>query len=186
MDLLSSCTDIELMALLKKGNEAAFSEIYERYWDKLFVRACIILNSHEDAEEVVHDIFVMLWKKKETTELRYTFNTYIAAVLKYQCSKRLTDRRREIKELDAKRLPEISDNTTQQYLDFESLREQLEKAVTELPEKCQLIFRLSREQGLSDKQIASQLNVSVNTVRTQMQRALHKLRTSLDAFFLLY
>jgi len=75
---------------------------------------------------------------------------------------------------------EMADLSTLQWLDFEALREELEKAVTQLPEKCRLIFRLSREQHLSDKEIAQELHLSVNTVRTQMQRALQKLKTAIN------
>jgi len=185
MRLFSSYSDEGLVLLLKEGSEGAFDEIYERYWNKLLIRARVILDSGEDAEEAVHDIFVTLWKKKEVIEIRYTFNTYIAAVLRYRCFRILASRKHKNNELRTGNLPEISDNATQHYLDFENLREQLEKAVTELPEKCQLIFRLSREEGLTDKQIAAKLNLSVNTIRTQMQRALRKLRTSLDTFFVL-
>lgn len=185
MGLISAHTDVELVELLKAGNEVAFDEIYERYWDKLLFRAKVILDSDEDAEEAVHDIFVILWKKKASIDIRHTFNTYIAAMLRYRCFKILASRRQRNQGCNESDLPEISDNATQNYLDFENLREQLEKAVTGLPEKCQLIFRLSREEGLTDKQIASKLNLSANTVRTQMQRALRKLRTSLDTFFIL-
>lgn len=178
-------TDEQLLEHLKTGDEAAFTELYERYWKKLLVRASLLLHSSQDAEETVHDIFVLLWRKRATLTITYSFHTYIAAMLQYSCFKILADRRRKrVSELTTE-LPETPDHHTQEYLDFEYLRQELEAAVSQLPEKCQLVFRLSREKGLTDKEIAQELDISVNTVRTQMHRALVRLKTNLNSFFLL-
>lgn len=80
---------------------------------------------------------------------------------------------------------EKEDYSTQHWLDFDYLREELEAAISRLPEKCQLIFRMSREDELDDKVIAEKLHISVNTVRTQMYRALQKLKASRNFLFLL-
>jgi RNA polymerase sigma-70 factor (ECF subfamily) len=181
----SSYSDSQLVALLKVSDEAAFTELYERYWKKLLVRANLLLRSNEDAEEVVHDIFVKLWKKRETITIINSFHTYIAAMLQYDCFKVLAEHKRKRLQKTRTDAPEIEDYSTQQFLDFEYLRSELEAAVSQLPERCQLIFRMSREQGLTDKQIAQELDVSVNTVRTQMNRALNSLKTNLNNFFLL-
>ena len=186
MSLLGTYTDLQLLELLKKGDEAAFVEIYERYWNKLYVRAGLLLGNNDEAEEVVHDIFIQLWHKKGDIHIRFTFNTYISAMLRYHCFSLLAKRRKNGTNLNSgSSIIEIADNSTEEYLDFESLRDQIENAVSALPEKCQHIFRLSREEGLTDKEIAAELNLSIHTVRTQMKRALQKLRTSLNGFFIL-
>src|SRR5699024_9510690 len=103
----------------------------------------------------------------------------------YRCFKALAKRRNLRQKINTDEQPEFPDFSTQEWLDFEDLQQELEEAVSRLPEKCQLIFRMSREQYLSDKDIAQELDLSVNTVRTQMHRALQKLKTSLSSFFLL-
>jgi RNA polymerase sigma-70 factor (ECF subfamily) len=179
-------TDEQLFSLLDGNDEEAFTELYNRYWKRLLVRAKLLLNSYEDAEELVHDIFVSLWKKRSTLTIKYSFHTYIAAMLQYGCFKVLANRKRQrIRQISGE-LPEKEDLSTQQWLDFEQLRQELEAAVGQLPDKCRLIFRLSREQGLTDKEIAQKLEISVNTVRVQMHRALAKLKTSLNSFFFLF
>jgi RNA polymerase sigma-70 factor (family 1) len=182
MALYTSHTDEQLVALLHDSSEAAFTELYDRYWKRLLIRAKVLLHSHEDAEELVHDIFVRLWKKRTSLSITHSFHTYIAAMLQYGCFDILATRKKQRTE---PQLPEMADVSTQQWLDFEALRQQLEAAVSQLPEKCRLVFRLSRENGLSDQQIADELDLSVNTVRTQMHRALTKLKTNLHSFFLL-
>ncbi len=187
MALYTSHTDEQLAALLQESNEAAFTELYDRYWKRLLIRAKVLLHSHEDAEELVHDIFVRLWKKRDSLTINHSFHTYVAAMLQYGCFDKLAARKRRRTEPQQEqgKLPEMADLSTQQWLDFEALRQQLEAAVSRLPEKCQLVFRLSRENGLSDQQIADELDLSINTVRTQMHRALTKLKTSLHSFFVL-
>lgn len=185
MELYTSHTDEYLFSLLQNDDEKAFTELYERYWKKLLVRANLLLSSQEDAEEIVHDIFVNLWRKRATLCIVHSFHTYVTAMLQYGCFKVLVKRKRlRIKET-TDTLFETVDLSTQQWLDFDDLREELETAVSRLPDKCQLIFRLSREQYLSDKEIAGKLDLSVNTVRTQMHRALQRLKTSLNTFFFL-
>lgn len=183
MGLYSDQDDKFLFSLLKNDDEKAFTELYERYWKKLLVSANLLLDSREDAEELVHDIFVTLWTKRGQLQILHSFHTYIAAMVRYGCFRILAGRRRLRTKETAEGL-EMADPSTQQWLEFEDLRGELEKAVGRLPEKCRLIFRLSREQDLSDKEIARRLDLSVNTVRTQMHRALQKLKTAINFFCL--
>jgi RNA polymerase sigma-70 factor (family 1) len=169
-------TDEQLVTMLKNSDEAAFAALYDRYWDRLLVRAYTAVQSHEDAEEIVQDAFADLWKSRATIKLNYTFHTYIAAVVKYKCYRHIVSRKPAA--LQPENAPEHEDRSTEEWLDFISLRDSLEAAVTQLPDKCQLIFRLSREQGLTDNEIARRLEIAPKTVRTQMYRALKKLRAA--------
>lgn len=183
MDIYAKHTDETLFSLMQENDEKAFTELYDRYWLRLLTRANFLLNSQEDAEETVHDIFVCLWRKRKTLHILHSFHTYISAMLHYDCLKVLAKRKR----LRAKELVGVAaekvDISTEQWLAFGELREEMEAVISKLPDRCQLIFRLSREQFLSDKEIARKLDLSVNTVRTQMHRALQRLRTSLSFLF---
>ena len=107
-------------------------------------------------------------------------------MLQYGCFETLANRKRRRIDNVVEHLPDTIDtSSTKEWLDFEYLRNELENAVQLLPERCQLIFRLSRDEDMSDKAIAEKLNISVNTVRTQMHRTLQKLKTSLSSFFML-
>ncbi len=179
--LYSGHTDERLLSLLQSGDEAAFAELYDRYWEKMLIRANMQLQSPEDAEEIVQDIFVRLWRR-EPVVLKYSFHTYIASVLKYECYRLLAEKKaRKLITLYGE-LPEKMDHSTEQWLEYEYLRAELERSVRELPEKCRIIFRLSREHGLTELQIAENLHLSPKTVQTQMYRALKKLKTRLHQF----
>jgi len=177
--LYSGHTDEQLVRLLQSSDEVAFTELYDRYWEKMLIRANMQLQSPEDAEEIVQDIFIRLWRRRESIDIRHTFHTYIASILKYECYRLLAEKKARKLVTQYGDLPEKMDHSTEQWLDYESLRAELERTVQQLPEKCRIVFRLSREQGLTEKQIAENLQLSPKTIQTQMYRALKKLKTRL-------
>ncbi|QEC73899.1 hypothetical protein FSB73_21780 [Arachidicoccus ginsenosidivorans] len=87
-------TDLELMDLLKNGDEIAFNEIYDRYWKLLFAVAASKLNDFTDAEEAVQDIFADLWKRKAKIVLTYSLKSYLAGAVKYRVYEALGLRQR--------------------------------------------------------------------------------------------
>ena len=178
MVLYMSHTDEALMELVKNGDINAFEALYDRYWEKMLVRANLLLRSQADAEDLVQDVFIHVWTKRDRIVLTHRFHTYVASVLKYKIYRRMAE-----KEVKPPSLRETSDHSTEQWLDYEYLRAELEEAVQALPEKCRIIFRLSREDGLTDLQIADNLGLAHKTVRTQMYRALKKLKVALHTFF---
>lgn len=178
MPLLS---DEELLQLTRSGEEAAFSEIYNRYWKKLLTVAINKTDGNvEEAEEIVQDIFVSLWKRRDQLELSSNLSNYLAASVKYRVIKNLArkDLRRRY-EAENPHVFSTSDNSTQDWLDFEELRSRLEALVAALPEKCQLIYRMSRESGYSQKEIAGELSISEKTVEAHLGKALKSLRNGL-------
>ncbi len=177
----SSYTDNELVARLQKNSsKTAFEELYNRYWEKLLFQALIKLNSEAEAEEVVQDVFLNLWKRRHTLEIKFTFHTYIASCVKYEILNKLAHRQKEtnLKEQSYTYLKEET-NTTEENINYNTLVNQIEETVNALPEKCQLVFRLSREEGLSQKQIAEKLNISPKTVETHITKALKAIRSTI-------
>lgn len=180
-------SDEELLQKLQlHRNAAAFTTLYERYWEKLVTLAYIRLQSTMDAQEVVQEVFLDIWKRSENIHIRHSFHTYISAALKYKILTFLAKRKNEIDRQSMLLLPE-KDTCTEQWLSYQQLRDELESTVQTLPDKCRLVFRLSRENGLSEKQIAEKLNISVKTVEAHMSKALKTLRTSLrHLYFFLF
>jgi RNA polymerase sigma-70 factor (family 1) len=177
----SALTDEQLAARLVNSDGAAFRMLYERYWQRMLVKAYTRLGSHADAEEVVQDAFINLWKRRSRLQLRHTFHTYIAAVVRYEIMARIAlNKNRDHLTIDDQHLESLSDDATRQWLAFGDLADEIEKAVQALPEKCRLVFRLSREEGLSEKQIAEKLDIAPKTVEAHMTKALKSLRSALN------
>ncbi|HEY0298314.1 MAG TPA: sigma factor, partial [Arachidicoccus sp.] len=82
MSSYSTYDDAQLLELLKESNEAAFSEIYYRYWDLMFSLAANKSGSNEDAREIVQDVFVSIWNRRAELKINYSVKTYLAAAIK--------------------------------------------------------------------------------------------------------
>ena len=177
--------DKELTILLQTGDELAFTEIYNRYWDKLFSIAANKLKDLDEAEEIVQDIFVSLWKRRNELGSIETLSPYLAVSVKYRVIKFLDKRNNQQKYTDHRqRVTSIADDSTEQWIEFEELRSRLAMFVADLPEKCRLVYRLSRESGYSQKRIATELGISEKTVEAHLGKALKTLRTRLSSFLL--
>jgi len=177
--------DKELTALLQDGDGQAFTEIYNRYWNKLFSIAANKIKDLDEAEEIVQDIFVSLWRRRNELGSIDALSPYLAVSVKYRVIKVLAKRSNQQKYSDYSQLAvSLTDDSTQQWIEFEELRTRLAAFVADLPEKCRLVYRLSREYGFSQKKIANELGISEKTVEAHLGKALKTLRTRLSQFLL--
>ncbi|MBO9573919.1 MAG: sigma-70 family RNA polymerase sigma factor [Chitinophagaceae bacterium] len=188
MDSYKTYNDEQLIELLKMSHEGAFTELYNRYWDKLVFVAANRVNSVELAEEIIQEIFLNVWVRRESLHLEFKFSTYLAAALKYKIIDfRLRQKRGDQRMKSYQTTQSDLDNSTQEQLEFEELMDRLAKLVSSLPEKPQLIYKLSKENGQSAKEIASQLHMPEKTVESHLYRAIKALKTGLQQFlFLLF
>ena len=175
------CTDErELLYRLQNGDDAAFTALYNRYWKSMFYTAAQKLQSLPEAEEVVQDIFMELWRRRSELEIKTSFSAYLAGCVKYKIITALAKRNRQVHLGNhADFASDLPDHATEQALRLGELQEQLHREVEKLPEKCRLVFRLSREVGFSQKQIATELGIAEKTVEAHLSRAMRSLRTGL-------
>jgi len=178
-------TDEELLVLLKNDDELAFKVIYNKYWKKLYVVAANRLSDEQDAEEVVQDIFTSLWiRRKDIAIINDGLEKYLCVSVKYRVIKTLGKYAVKNKFLKSLPLSASLDDSTQQWLAFEELKDELAKYVQQLPEKCQLVFKMSRESGFTQKQISTELNISEKTVEAHLCKAFKILRSKLASLAL--
>lgn len=177
-------TDEQLVHLLKVGDVEAFNEIYARYWKLLLYIAGKRLDNIAEAEEAVQNIFTDLWARRSSLEIKRSLKYYLAAAVQYQVMSILGRNARLVKMEEAGENP--SALWADQRLHFQQLEEQLQQIVQALPERCRLVYQLSREEGLSNKAIAAHLGISEKTVENQLTKALARLRAGLgDKAYLL-
>ncbi|RFZ91369.1 RNA polymerase sigma-70 factor [Mucilaginibacter conchicola] len=169
--------DIELANLLKADSEAVFKIIYERYWQKLYVVARKRLNNSMEAEEIVQDVFSNLWRRRHTFQLQKGFDNYFAVAVKFEVLNRMAKHARQSQfEKDAAVNLKDFDETTLQLLDYNELQRRFAITLSELPEKCRLVFQLQHYDGKTQKQIADEMDISVKTVEAHLSKARKKLR----------
>ncbi|MBX3241001.1 MAG: RNA polymerase sigma-70 factor [Chitinophagaceae bacterium] len=182
MKLLSLHNDEILLKLLREDDSVrAFEVLYNRYWKKLLAEAAFHTGSQQEAEEIVQQVFLNVWKLRKELVIRYSFYTYVASSVKYGIMASLAREKRQkhTREKLSQNL-KIEDNYTLDWIDSESVRRQLEQTIEKLPQKCRLVFRMSRGEGFTEKQIAGALNISGKTVQAHITYALKALKTSLQ------
>jgi RNA polymerase sigma-70 factor (family 1) len=139
------------------------------------------LSNEHEAEEAVQNIFLTLWKNHQTLNLTYNLYTYLSVAVKYQVLTRFAQMRREKQRSENLKTGIIEGReTTCEWLSEKELKQRIELCVNALPEKCRIVFKLSREQGLSNARIAEELTISEKTVEGHITKALAALRSSLN------
>jgi RNA polymerase sigma-70 factor (family 1) len=180
-----SSTDSELLALASKGDEAAFTELYNRYWGKAFNFIFRVVKQRDATEELVSDIFTRLWVGRELLKDIESLDAFLYSVCRNRGIDflRSVSRRERLQQAVARQVAQggtsLSENADQKLLDSETQRIILE-AVQELSPQRARVFTMSRMQYMSQEQIAETLGLSVNTVKTTMNRALKDLRRNLS------
>jgi RNA polymerase sigma-70 factor (ECF subfamily) len=173
----------DLLYKLQSGSVTAFTTIYNQHWKKMFYLAGNKLQNLAEAEELVQDIFLDLWRRRE--ELKITsLSSYLSACVKYKVINALAKRNHQERySLYTSRQPGLlADNTTEERLRLEELQHELMNETEKLPAKCKMVFRLSREQGYTQKQIAIRMGISEKTVESHLSKALRTLRIGLSQF----
>ena len=169
-----------LLDRLKLSDAEAFETIYNHYWKKLFAVAANKLQDLAEAEEVVQDIFMDLWRRRETLNITTCLSSYLSASVKYKVINVLARRHQQLRyQTTSAQQNSASDCSTEHVLRFEELKEELIKETAKLPEKCRLVFQLSRDEGFSQKQIAIKLGISEKTVEAHLSKAIRTLRAGL-------
>jgi len=177
MSAIQILEDKELTDLLKDGNESAFTEIYNRYWDRLYYIAYKLLKDTDSAEEIVQEVFLILWKKRESLVIQ-SLTQYLAAMTRYavyrHCAKekQLKENENALGILNAGDMAEID-------VDNKILLEIIQNLSNKLPEKCRLVFQYNKLQDMSLTDVAEQLNISQKTAEGHLTKALRTIRASL-------
>jgi len=176
----SALDDHDLLLLMQKGKEPAFKEIYHRYWEKLVATGYYYTKNKESAEEIVSDVLMSLWNKREDPQVR-SLSAYLGTAVKYAVFKAIVRNKRR-QELLQGQLRTESDQETEKKLDARFLKDFLEGVVEKLPEKAKLVFKYSREEQLSVSEIANKMELSPKSVEYHMTKALKTLREYIRKF----
>ncbi|NLR64384.1 RNA polymerase sigma-70 factor [Chitinophaga varians] len=179
-------TDTLWMERLREDDETAFAEIYGTYREKLLAVAFNRLSDIQAAEDIVQDVFVSLWNQRHNHQISNA-GAYLATAVKYKVLDRFRREQllRQYQEVYQTTIP-VSVPEPDTALQQKHILQLLQQEVNKLPEKCQLIFRYSREQGMPVKEIAQVLNISSKTVENQLTKALRQLKGSIRHIFSIF
>ncbi|HWW42568.1 RNA polymerase sigma-70 factor [Pedobacter sp.] len=170
-------SDAELILQLKLGNENAFTEIYNRYWEILLNAAYQRLRSREDAEEVVQEVLVSLYFRRKEIDPKSTLEAYLKTALKFK----VIDAYR-LQQLHYKHLDHLIAETTlspvtpDDQLEIKEFKTLILSSCKKLPEKCREVFMMFRFEELSHQEIAERSAISISTVKKHLHKAMVLLR----------
>ncbi len=160
-----------------------FETLYTTYYPRMFRFAKVYVGSDAEAENIVQDVFLHIWEKKEVIRIQGSVLSYLLSIVKYRAldwfrHQMHVEEHKEEYVLRMMALQKVQDSPFQE----EELKKQIWDAINKLPEKCRVIFIKSRFEGKKNREIAQELNISVNTVENQMGIALKKLKTDLKDY----
>jgi RNA polymerase sigma-70 factor (ECF subfamily) len=181
MNQYAALNDRELLRLCR-DDELAFDALYTRHWQQLYQYAYHILRDGAACMDVVQDVFVSLWERRERIEIDSP-GAYLRAAVKFRIANYI--RAGKVREdfWNKASLPEEG-NPVEEGLDLKELQAIVRQVVLDLPERCGEIYRLSRQEHLTNQQIADRLGISVKAVERQMSIALRRIRSVVEAFLL--
>lgn len=180
---LSRIPDDELLLLFKAGDRCAYEQIYQRYWAIMYVYARKILADEDDAQDIIQEVFTYLWHKGTELTIKTSLSLYLYTSVRYRIFD-LLDHRKVRTDYKAYLQQFIKEG---EYITDDQLRERelvavIEKEVAALPPKMREMFEMSRNEGLSHKEIADKLGVSDLTVKKQVSNAVKILKGKLRVF----
>lgn len=170
---------IELLQKLKEGDKQAYEQLFCLYYAHLVAYAYSILQQKETAEDIVQELFIDFWCLKKYKHINGNIENYWYRSVRNNCLTYL--RNQKCHEEHLLRLGKTAERTESFQFTLEELeeKEEIRKAIEHLPEQCRLVFKLCCFENMKYQEVADQLGISINTVRTQMGRALKSLRASL-------
>jgi RNA polymerase sigma-70 factor (family 1) len=179
----------ELLLLLKNGSEQAYQTLYNRYNALLYVHAYRKLKNQEEAKDVVQDIFLSIWERRARLNITDSLSAYLYRAVRYKVIDHIAERK------DTEAFMGHFQAFLNSYMNTHSnqadhlVRERIlcsiiDKEISQLPPKMRIVFELSRKSELSHKEIAEQLNISEQTVRSHVKNALHILKLKLGMYLI--
>ena len=179
---MSQDQDIQLINRIKKGEEGAFRALFDAYFKYLLVTVTNITGDRNLARDLSQEVFLTIWKKRETLNIQSNLKAYLRRAVVNKTLNYLKSKRLDYQEPQNLPEPKVAQISAQQNLEAADLQKIINEAIENLPTKCRTVFTLCRLEGLSHKEIASQLNISPKTVENQMTKALKILRLAVAPY----
>ena len=183
---ISGQTDDELLILLQKGNERAFTAIYERYHKLLYVLAYKYLKDNDTAKDAVQQIFLKLWESRSLFSIHINLRNYLYTMLKNHLLNEIRNNFTALeKNYELAQETIEYENEILSKLEEKEMTEQLYRAIDSLPEQKKAVCLYKLKDSLSNQEIAEKMQISIPTVKTHYSQAIKLLREHFDKLLIL-
>ncbi|MCE5331179.1 MAG: RNA polymerase sigma-70 factor [Bacteroidales bacterium] len=175
----------DLIARIAKDDTRAFEILFHLYHKRIYAFAQNLLNSADDAEEIVQNVFLALWNQRKNLNISGSFTSYIFAIARNMVYEHIRQKinKQAFSEYYLEHNVEYS-FITEEEVAYNELEGKIKQYIDLLPERRREIFILSRIEKMSYKEIAQKLNITENTVDTQIRNALNTLRRQLTEYLI--
>jgi RNA polymerase sigma-70 factor (ECF subfamily) len=181
-------SDQDILRNVNIGNEEAFEFVFLTFYAELCIYAHGILRDQDSAEEIVQEVFVKLWENRKELSINISIKAYLYRAVHNQCNNFINHiqvEKRYVSE-SAKNGTDLVSPLSSDYpvanILVQELEEKINRTLSDLPKRCREVFLLIRHENLSYNEAAEKLGVSVNTIKTQLQQALLRLRENLKDY----
>ncbi|MGI9542494.1 MAG: RNA polymerase sigma-70 factor [Cyclobacteriaceae bacterium] len=173
-------SDQEIVVLLSKDDRDIFEYLFRHYYTALNRFSLKYVRSEELAEEVVQEVFLYIWEKRHTLKITSSLNAYLYAAVRNRSISQINAQLTRLRINEEFKAEVTTDPKIEKQIDQPMLKQLVATGIQNLPERCRIIFSLSRNSGMTYQEIAEELNLSKKTVEAQMGIALKKLRIYLN------
>jgi RNA polymerase sigma-70 factor (ECF subfamily) len=170
----------EIIRRLKKDDKSAVDELFGCYYPRLYHFSKSILKIEDGIDDILQEVFVKIWLNRHKIGNAETFNAYIFTITKNEVLNLIRSNLRDQTFKDELFIRSVAEEyQTQNIIEFDEIKVGIDQIVTGLPERRQQVFILSRNDGLSNKEIAQQLNISEKTVEDHITHAIKHIKSSM-------
>jgi len=184
-ELIDGLLLVSVKKEIASGNQSAFRQLYDSYSKKLVHFAYAILKESDASVEVVDEVFIKIWKNRETINTILNLRVYLYKAVKNTSLNYISRRANALQTepFDYINIQLSDDLSPEQKLITSEIYQKIKVAVNNLPPRCKMIFKLVREDGLRYREVAAILNISENTVDAQMVIAVHRISEAVKCQF---
>lgn len=173
--------DNRLLERIKSGNASYYEEVFRKYYQSLCLFALKYVKDPDEAEEIVQEMFVRIWQKKESLAVTTSLKSYLYQAVRNACLNHLKHNNVKL-EYQKRAIDATSAANAGDTLVALELEARITETLNKLPPERKKIFLMSRNEGLKYREISEKLNISIKTVENQMSKALQFLKTELMDF----
>lgn len=169
-------TDAKLFLKIKDNNSLAFQQFYNKYYQRLLSYIITFTKDRDQAKDIVQEAFVILWTNRESIDTSKSPKSYIFFVARNIFIDHYRKEKRDLQFLIELKETALSEQIENDSEEIKQRIEKMKRMIENLPEKCKIILKLSKIEGLNYQEIANHLNISPKTVESQMRIAFNKIR----------
>ncbi|WP_170846829.1 RNA polymerase sigma-70 factor [Sunxiuqinia elliptica] len=178
-----SLSEKELLVKLNRGDVEAFNRLFRSFYKPLYFYVFRITGESEASKDILQDVFSQLWKERNNLPIRYSLNGYLYRMARNKSLNYIQQKKREDLRNKDYRNALLHSIDSENQADRKELLRLVDQQVSEFPSRQKQVFLLSRQQGLTHREIAEHLNLSLKTVESLIYRSLRRLKNNLKNFF---